>query len=83
LREVFIPFGSGGKAHCKWCVLLWTPCTSNTNKLEEVQWRAMKVIKGLKQGGTYKKRLRELGFFSLRNAKRRPYCCLLLPNERI
>lgn len=29
----------------------------------------MKVIKGLKQGGTYKKRLRELGFFSLRRLR--------------
>lgn len=56
---------------------------SKANKPEEVQQRALKVIKALEQGGTCKKRLRELGFFSVWKAKRRPYCCLQLRNERI
>lgn len=63
LREVFIPFGLRGEAHLKCWSHSGLLCASNTNKLEEVQQRAMEVIKEREQGGTFRKRLREEGIF--------------------
>lgn len=79
-----VPVNSEGDAHLKCCVLLWPPSyKQHIDKLEEFQERAMEVTKGLQQGGTYKKRLRELGFLSLRKAKRRHNCCSQLHHEGI
>lgn len=70
LRGVSVPVNSKGDAHLKCRVLLWpSSYKQHIDKPEEFQERAMEVIKGLEQGGTYKKRLRELGFLSLRKAK--------------
>lgn len=67
LREGTVPFSPAlecWKYHAWFC-----PSTvRETNKLEPVQWRAAKVVKGL-EDVAYQERLRALGLFSLEKRK--------------